>query len=77
MGFWTGIYHRAFNVAPTGIDFPPSRRFPSRVSAMMMRTGRVLAVIALLNFAGANWILLQSIAWSSRLANGVVVPVVI
>ena len=33
-----------------------------------MRIGRGLALIALLNFAGAHWIVLQSIAWSSMLA---------
>jgi hypothetical protein len=35
---------------------------------MTMRIGRVLAVVALLNFAGAHWIVLQSIAWSSMMA---------
>ena len=33
-----------------------------------MRIGRTLALIALLNFAGAHWIVLQSIAWSSMVA---------
>lgn len=35
---------------------------------MTMRIGRTLALIALLNFAGAHWIILQSIAWSGMLA---------
>ena len=35
---------------------------------MTMRIGRSLALIALLNFAGAHWVILQSIAWSSMLA---------
>jgi hypothetical protein len=34
----------------------------------MMRIGRALALIALLNFAGAHWIVLQSVAWGSMLA---------
>jgi hypothetical protein len=34
----------------------------------MMRIGRVLAVVALLNFAGAHWVVLQSIAWGGMLA---------
>jgi hypothetical protein len=38
---------------------------------MTMRIGRLLAVIALLNFAGAHWVVLQSIAWSSMLAKQV------
>ena len=34
---------------------------------MTMRIGRRLALIALLNFAGAHWVILQSIAWSGML----------
>jgi hypothetical protein len=32
-----------------------------------MRWGRLLAFVALFNFAGAQWIVLQSIAWSAML----------
>jgi hypothetical protein len=66
--FWTGLYHRPFNVAvEVSLTFFSGPR-SSTVPAIMMRIGRVLAVVALLNFAGAHWVVLQSIAWSGMLA---------
>src|SRR2546423_7998285 len=43
------------------------RLFFSPVSSPMIRMARMLALVAMLNFAGAHWIVLQSIAWSGML----------